>query len=229
MVITTEGKTAIWFWSVNSASVSATDSQVAYALIDRTAPIVTTNAAELTASGQSAATLMLAAKDKLSGVAVGGFSARLDGQASVVATAVGTVRFKNMALGAHVVEYSATDLAGNVATGQAEFVLRDVPTIASASASLSAKRRAGVATYKLSAIIHSGEATPLVGASLVLEQKSTSGAWKRYGRAVSSDAFGKVTMTVSVKKTGKMLCRWRAIATATERQAVSATITLKTR
>ena len=227
-----EGKTKITYWSQdsNEPTPGVESSRVRTIYIDRTAPIVVSNAATLTAAKNPASTILkLTATDQLSGVATGGLTAKLDDGPSIAATSASGLAFKDMSLGSHVVAYSAPDVAGNVATGQVGFVLRDTPAIQPAASSFSASRKHGIATFKLGGTIRSFGATPLVGASVVLEQKASSGVWKRYGAAVTSDSHGRVTKTVTTKKAGTTQWRWRAATTLTERQAVSATMSLKTR
>jgi hypothetical protein len=223
-----EGTTTVLAYSFDGTSTAG--GVKGYVLIDKTPPTVTSNVDKLSAAANpTSAALRLAATDRLSGVATGGLTAQLDAGPSVTASSSNVLTFGSMALGPHVVSYSAADAAGNVATRQVDFVLRDTPAITPAATSLSASRKRGVATFKLRAVLRSANATPIANASVVLEQKSASGAWKQHGAALTADALGKLGQTVTSKKAGKTLWRWRSVETTTERQAVSSAITLKVR
>lgn len=226
--VTQEGKVEISFWSQDSADIPNVESPgVGFVYVDKSGPLVQSNAATISsAADYRTAVLSVSATDTLSGMY--SLSARFDG-ASTQTVPSGAIGFAGMALGPHVVTYSAVDMVGNKREGQLEFSLRDTPSIATSASALSAKRKMGVATFKLSGSISSIETTALAGAAMRLEQRNSAGKWVGSGSAVVSNGVGRFAKTVKTKKAGKTYWRWRVAATSTCRQAVSRTITLTTR
>lgn len=113
VTLSEEGIHSVCFWSID-ASGNAETTRCVTARIDKTAPVVSSDAQALYSS---MATITVTAADALSGVA--GFAIRLDGE-----PLVGNVVRVDQP-GRYTIDYFAEDLAGNTATGSWTFRVLD--------------------------------------------------------------------------------------------------------
>ncbi len=208
--ITAEGTTTVRYWSKDSASPPNVEAeQVRYVFIDRTAPRVT-----LAPSAEYAtpASVRFGIADAHSGLAL--VQWRLDGSQLAVPAAGGTTTVT--APGAHTLSWRAIDVAGNVATGSAIFVVKRRQSLSRtpARSALTLTRVRGVAVYRAAVSVKATpEAAPFTGfvttaGKTVLLQSSTDGIRWRTVATRTTSAQGTASASVRLTKAGRVRFRW---------------------